>query len=45
MLEKSEEKIEIKKRKTTFLNVGRHEEISKNLSMLFRCVKKLLDEK
>ena len=34
----------IKKNKLTLLNVGRHTEEEKNLSMLFNAIKKLLDE-
>lgn len=39
----SEEKI-IHKRKTTLLNVSRHEEKAKNLLLLLRCVKRLINE-
>lgn len=44
MLEKSEEKVDIRKKKITLLNVGRHEESSKNLTMLFKCVKRLIND-
>ena len=35
---------EVIKRKTTLLNVSRHEEKAKNLLLLLRCVKRLVDE-
>lgn len=44
MLELSN-KEKIKKNKLTFINVGRHTEEEKNLSMLFKVCKKLIDEK
>lgn len=44
IIEKSNDKIDVKKDKITFLNVGRHEECSKNLTMLFRCIKRLCDD-
>lgn len=44
MIELSKEE-EIKKNKITLINVGRHTEEEKNLSMLFKVLKKLLDEK
>ena len=43
MLRKGNEIIKEKKTKTLILNVGRHEEKSKNLIMLLNSVKKLLD--
>lgn len=45
MIEKSNAKLEIKKTKTTILNVGRHEEQSKKLSLLLSVTQKLLKEK
>lgn len=39
----AEEKI-IKKRKTTLVNVSRHEEKAKNLLLLLKCVKRLIDD-
>lgn len=45
MLKKSNEKIIAKKTKVTILNVGRHEERSKKLSVLLAVTKKLLNEK
>jgi len=44
MLEKSKIDLKLKKNKTTILNVGRHEESSKKLSLLLKASKKLLDE-
>ena len=41
---KRKEKIDIKKNKLTFLNVGRHEEKDKNIFMLLNCVRRLIDE-
>lgn len=38
-------KEKIRKNKLTFINVGRHTEEEKNLSMLFKVCKKLIDEK
>ena len=45
MIEKSKIDLGLKHKKTTILNVGRHEESSKKLSLLFKTTKKLLDEK
>lgn len=42
MLEKCSSKIDIKKEKVTLLNVGRHEESPKKLTMLLECCAKLL---
>lgn len=45
MLEKSNEKINEKKNKIIILNVGRHEEKAKKLTILLNSVKRLLDQK
>lgn len=42
--EKSKEKVNVIKRKTTLLNVGRHEEAQKQLHRLFQACKRLLNE-
>lgn len=44
MIELSKETINLKKEKTTFLNVGRHEESAKKLTILINAVAKLLTE-
>lgn len=45
MLEKGNEKIKEKRNKTIVLNVGRHEEKAKKISVLLNSVKRLLDQK
>lgn len=44
MLERGNEKVNEKKTKLTLLNVGRHEEKAKKLSVLLNSTKKLLDQ-
>ena len=44
MLDKSKEKIELKREKLTFLNVGRHEEYAKRLSIMLEALARLLNE-
>lgn len=44
MIEKSKIDLGLKKKKTTILNVGRHEESSKKLTLLLETSKKLIDE-
>ncbi len=45
ILEKSKEKISITSNKTVFLNVGRHEESAKRLTMIIKVVNRLIKEK
>ena len=45
IISKSKVKINVKSNKTILLNVGRHEEYSKRLSMLLKAVKRLIDDK
>lgn len=44
MLEMSTEKIDLEKKKITFLNVGRHEEYAKRLTILLKSSARLLSE-
>lgn len=44
MLENSKKKINLKHEKTTFLNVGRHEDCAKKLSVLLKISSKLLND-
>lgn len=44
IIEKSQQKIEILKTKKVLLNVGRHEEKAKTLTMLLNCIKRLVEE-
>lgn len=44
MINKSKAELNIEKRKVTLLNVGRHEELSKKLSVLLKVCAKLLNE-
>ena len=43
-IKKLAEENHVEKRKTTFINVSRHEEKAKNLLLLLRCVKRLINE-
>ena len=44
IIKKSKEKIDIKKRKLTFLNVGRHSEEEKHLTMMLKVLGRLINE-
>lgn len=45
IIEKSSEKIDIKSDKKVFLNVGRHEEFAKRLTMMINTINRLIKEK